>query len=79
MTSAGLIVLASLASAAGLDGPGDLLFTEFQSDPSEVPEYDGEWFEVYNNSGGNVDLRGVTFALEDGTAFTVTSSLVVAA
>ena len=55
---------------------GELTITELQADPQEVAQYYGEWFEVYNNYPGTVDLIGVTFVTSSGS-FTVERSLAV--
>ena len=39
---------------------GDLTVTEFMSETDVVANYFGEWFEVYNASGRNLDLNGLT-------------------
>ncbi|MBX2802172.1 MAG: lamin tail domain-containing protein [Myxococcales bacterium] len=57
---------------------GDLVITEIMKDPDAVADADGEWFEIQNVSGGNVDLDGL-FVEDLGTdSFEVTGSLVVA-
>ncbi|MCB9742102.1 MAG: lamin tail domain-containing protein [Alphaproteobacteria bacterium] len=40
-------------------GEGDLVITEFMQNPSAVGDSEGEWFEIYNASGGAVDLDGL--------------------
>lgn len=39
-------------------GYGELFVTEFQPDPTLVPDADGEWFELFNASAGPVDMNG---------------------
>ncbi|MCO4770937.1 MAG: lamin tail domain-containing protein [Deltaproteobacteria bacterium] len=51
------------ASSQVLPGAGDLVFSEFMADPSEVSDAAGEWVEVYNASGTLLDLGG--FELHD--------------
>lgn len=41
--------------------PGDLIFTEIMVNPSVVADEDGEWVEVYNTSGAEIDLAGYSF------------------
>ena len=69
----------------GTDGPfvvadlavDDLIITEIMQNPSVVSDSFGEWFEVYNNSGGPVDLEGL-YVYDTGTeSFTVSGSLLV--
>ena len=54
---------------------GDLVITEFMQNPSAVLDDDGEWFEIYNNSGGTVDIEGL-YVYDDGSnSFTVADSI----
>ncbi|MBN1335036.1 MAG: lamin tail domain-containing protein [Deltaproteobacteria bacterium] len=57
---------------------GDLVITEIIQNPSAVLDDVGEWFEVYNASGFDVDLEGLQVYDLDTDAFTVSGSLVVA-
>ncbi len=58
-------------------GPGDLVITEIHRDPDAVADEAGEWFELQNVSGADVELQGLEL-LDDGTDFaTVTQALVV--
>jgi len=38
--------------------PGDVFITEFQPDPTFVPDAEGEWFEVYNRASFPIDMNG---------------------
>ena len=38
---------------------GDLVITEVMQNPAAVADADGEWFELWNNSGGDIDLDGL--------------------
>ncbi|RME27838.1 MAG: hypothetical protein D6798_03715 [Deltaproteobacteria bacterium] len=58
-------------------GPGDLWVTEIMFDPAAVGDGYGEWFEVYNGSGGAVDLRGWSFRSDDGDTFAIDESVVI--
>ena len=58
---------------------GDLTITEFMAEPEEVPNYYGEWFEIYNASGRNLDLNGVTVTgTSADSGFTINQSIAVA-
>ena len=48
--------------------PGDLVVTEVMHSVTAVPDYRGEWIEVYNNSGVDVNLDGLV--LTDGVQST---------
>ena len=70
--------------AAGIEPnlPGDLTVTEFMTEPENgIPMYYGEWFEIYNGSGRNLDLDGLevfgTSGLDSG--FTISGTLYIAA
>jgi len=61
---------------------GSLVITEVMQNPSEVGDSAGEWFEVRNDAGGDVDLDGLEIG-DDPTgsspdSVTVSGSLVVA-
>jgi hypothetical protein len=58
---------------------GDLIVTEIMKDPAMVDDTDGEWFEVYNASGGSVNLDGFGLYDDGSDATTLTSSDVFAA
>ncbi|NCG20512.1 MAG: tandem-95 repeat protein [Rhodobacterales bacterium] len=58
---------------------GDLVITEATQNPDMVSDGDGEWFEIYNASGFEVDLEGLEISDQGSDLFTVTGSLVVAA
>ena len=57
--------------------PGDLVVSEFMADPSfgGVPNYNAEWFEVYNASTANLNLNGLVVESEGDPGFTVTGDL----
>lgn len=38
--------------------PGDVIITEFMSDPNDVSDSDGEWFELFNTTDSPIDLDG---------------------
>jgi hypothetical protein len=59
--------------------PGDLVITEILQDPAAVLDSSGEWFEVLNTTGLDVELEGLVVADDGGSSFTVSSSLLVAA
>jgi len=54
------------ASTQVLPGAGDLVFSEFMPDPVQVSDAAGEWVEIYNTSGGLLDLGGFELH-DDGT------------
>ncbi|MEL6341734.1 MAG: lamin tail domain-containing protein [Myxococcota bacterium] len=68
------------AMAASPSAPGDLTVTEFMAetgDASGIPNYAGEWFELYNASGQQLDLDGLTIFFDGATSFTVSQTLLV--
>ncbi|MDH5649615.1 MAG: lamin tail domain-containing protein [Gammaproteobacteria bacterium] len=46
--------------------PGDLLISEVMANPGAVSDTAGEWFELFNASGGAIDLNGLLL-LDDGS------------
>lgn len=40
-------------------GNGNLLITEIMCDPDELPDTEGEWIEIYNNTGETINLKGL--------------------
>jgi len=57
----------------------DLIITEIMQNPDFVYDDFGEWFEVYNNSGSDVDMLGYVIADDDGNNHVIASSLIVPA
>ncbi|GEM_PF-1220233 len=62
---------------------GDLIITEIMKEPSAVPDNRGEWFEIYNNTAGVVDLDGLqvfdTSVAAQTDKITVSGQVLVAA
>ena len=57
----------------------DIIITEIMQNPDSASDSYGEWFEVYNNSGSDVDMIGYVIA-DDGTnSHIIASSLIVPA
>ena len=52
---------------------GELIVTEIMYNPAAVNDSAGEWFEVYNNSGGTVNLDGL-IVKDNASSFTVSST-----
>jgi hypothetical protein len=69
----------------GVDAPytvvdlasGDLIITEIMQNPSAVNDSTGEWFEIFNDAGGTVDLEGLYVYDLGSNAFTVSGSLLL--
>lgn len=84
MSLCSLLILITGAQAAPLSKLGDITITEFQTDTLTVPQYYGEWFEIYNNSGATQDLVGLRFShsSDDGASweeFVIDRSLLLGA
>ncbi|HMV68385.1 MAG TPA: lamin tail domain-containing protein [Myxococcota bacterium] len=48
-------------------GPGDIVITEIMKDPdSPIADGDGEWFEILNMAGADIDLHNMLLS-DDGT------------
>ena len=67
------------ASTTILPLVGDLVLSEFMADPSVVSDAAGEWVEVYNASGFNLDLQGFELHDDSVDSHLITGSLIVAA
>ncbi|MDP2305227.1 MAG: MopE-related protein [Pseudomonadota bacterium] len=79
MPIAGLLLLLAVpAHATSPSAVGDVTITEFQADPTRVPQYYGEWFELYNNYPGTLDFDGVSITNGAGQTVTVTGTHQVA-
>lgn len=61
-------------------GNGNLLITEIMCDPDEVPDAEGEWIEIYNNSGATVNLNGMVLRRSTSAAspHTINSDVILA-
>jgi Domain of unknown function (DUF4493)/Lamin Tail Domain len=64
-------------SVPGIFAEGDLLITEIMYDPDALDDSDGEWFEVYNNTGGSVDLHQVVIRKNDTDEHVVTGNITI--
>ena len=42
--------------------PGDVVINEIMQNPAAVSDNAGEWFELYNNTAGSINLNGWTLA-----------------
>jgi hypothetical protein len=72
MSVAGLLLLIAHSARAATPGTlGDITVTEFQADTSEVPQYYGEWFELYNNYPGTLVFDGVVVSRSNGNSVTI--------
>jgi len=59
--------------------PGDLVVTEVMQNPSAVSDTLGEWFELFNASGVDVDLNGLVVSDTGADSFVVAGSVVIPA
>ena len=57
-----LIIDIRVASSAS---PGDLVINEIMNNPSAVSDSNGEWFELYNPTTGDIDIDGWTIKDND--------------
>ncbi|MEN6456344.1 MAG: DUF4493 domain-containing protein [Prolixibacteraceae bacterium] len=60
-------------------GNGNLLITEIMCDPDKIPDAEGEWIEIYNNSGTTVNLNGMILrrSTSSTTPHTITSDVIL--
>jgi hypothetical protein len=50
---------------AGAIAYGELLITEIMYDPASLSDTEGEWFEIYNNSGRTIQLQNLVLTRDD--------------
>ncbi len=55
----------------------EIIITEIMQNPADVLDGDGEWFEVFNNSGADVDMAGWTIKDDGSDSHLIASSLIV--
>ncbi len=55
----------------------DLIITEIMYNPQSVSDSKGEWFEIYNLSNKELDLKGCIFSDNDKDDFTINQSLII--
>jgi hypothetical protein len=56
---------------------GDLLITEIMFNPSALSDTEGEWFEIYNNSGQPVNLGNLILGRDDINRHTISDSIIL--
>ncbi len=47
---------------------GDIIITEIMQNPAAVNDSEGEWFEIYNTTEGNIDINGWFIKDQDNDA-----------
>ena len=58
---------------------GDIVVTEFMNDSGAVSDTVGEWLELYNSTGSDIDLNGWTLKDDGSNSHTFTTSIIVPA
>jgi hypothetical protein len=58
---------------------GPLVISEIMPDPDDVPDEDGEWFEVYNPGDADVNMDGWSISDSDNDDAVITEAVVVPA
>ena len=58
---------------------GDIVVTEFMNDSGAVSDTVGEWLELYNSTGSDIDLNGWTLKDDGSDSHTFTTSIIVPA
>ena len=59
--------------------PGDLIVTEIMQNPSNVSDTNGEYFEVYNTTGSDIDMLGFVISDADNDSHVINASVMVPA
>ena len=57
--------------------PGDIVVTEFMNDSAAVSDTVGEWLEIYNSTGADIDLNGWTLKDDGSNSHTFSNSIIV--
>ncbi|MDY0005448.1 MAG: lamin tail domain-containing protein [Spongiibacteraceae bacterium] len=57
--------------------PGDLVVSEVMANPAAVSDTYGEWFELYNPTGTQLNLNGVTIRDDGSNSFTIAEDLLI--
>ncbi len=61
----------------GLVSYGDLLITEIMYDPTALSDTEGEYFEIYNNSGQEINLQNLILKRDDTNWHIINDSIVL--
>jgi hypothetical protein len=72
-----LFILISFTSFS--QSVGDIVVTEFMNDSDAVSDTVGEWLELYNSTGSDIDLNGWTLKDDGSDSHTFTTSIIVSA
>jgi hypothetical protein len=59
------------ANFPGFVSPGDVVINEIMQNPSAVSDSQGEWFELFNPTAGDIDINGWTIADNDIDSHTI--------
>lgn len=72
------VILISGETPVSGPGNGDLLITEIMYNPAVISDTEGEWIEIYNNSGSDYNLQNVVLVRESNDdRHTVSSDLIL--
>ena len=75
-----LVSLSTAASAAVLNAadlePNDLVITEYLANPVGVSDSLGEYFEIFNTTGAEIDLAGLIVRDDGSNSFTVSAAVI---
>jgi hypothetical protein len=55
---------------------GELLITEIMFNPTALSDTEGEWFEIYNNSDHDINLKNLVLKRDDTNIHTIADSIV---
>ncbi len=59
-------------------GAGDLIISEFMPNPDDVSDANGEYFEIFNNTGNSIALEGISIKHIGGLDFTIDPLITIA-
>ncbi|HEY53520.1 MAG TPA: lamin tail domain-containing protein [Caldilineae bacterium] len=67
------LLLGSIVYAGTDANPGDIVINEIMQNPSAVGDSDGEWFEIKNVTGSNIDINGWTIKDDDSDSHVISN------
>ncbi|MCF8338331.1 MAG: lamin tail domain-containing protein [Bacteroidales bacterium] len=73
------MILLSFTSVGVGQTQGDILITEYMADPTDVTDSNGEYFELYNTTGSNIDIDGWIIKDDGSDSFDISGTLVIPA
>ena len=74
-----LVTSLSFSFVSRAQSPGDIVISEVMQNPDNVTDNNGEWFEVFNTTGSDIDLSGWIIEDSGTNSHIIGSSVIVPA